>query len=219
VGGLAFLTRDSDLFPEPSTDATARETLDADTTRLFVLEGPVEADGLVWWKVLPFGSGSHDVGWIAAAAIQADEPAMLGYEPDCGAPAIDLTDAATFPLDTFEGLACFGDRDLTITGQLTCSSADTELPTGGPDWQSPDRSCTFDGADGTPIQAVYGQPVFQLVGADQQPVTGRYTVTGHYDDPQASTCHGGREGDPTDEAIQVGCRALFVATAVQRLDG
>ena len=225
VGGLAFLTRDAELFPEPSTAATARETLDADTTRLYVIEGPVEADGMVWWKVLPYAlpgapASAHDVGWLAAAAVQSDEPAMLGYVPDCGAPAIDLTDATAFPLGLYEGVACFGRDDVTITGQLTCSLADVETSTSGPDWMTQDRSCTFDSPDGAPIVAVYGQPVFDLVGADQQPVTGRYRVTGHWDDPQASRCiGGGREGDPSDEALQIGCRDSFVVTNVQRLDG
>jgi hypothetical protein len=151
--------------------------------------------------------------------VASGAPAMLGYEPACGQPSIELTGEHVLPLERFDGLVCFGNEDVTVTGLLRCSTADTELPSGGPDWERADRSCSFDAPDGTPMLVVYGQPVYDLVARDGQPVAGRFRVTGHYDDPQASKCRGGREGDPSDEAIQIRCRASFVATAVQRLDG
>jgi hypothetical protein len=225
AGGLAFLTRDTELLPEPSSGATARETLDADTTRLYVIDGPVEADGLVWWKVLPYAlpgapASPHDVGWVASAAVQSDEPAMLGFVPECGERTIDLTDAEAFPYGPFEAVACFGHDDVTITGKLICSMADFSHVTVGPDWQSVDHLCAFDSPGGASILFVYGDVVFDLVVSPGQPTIGQYRVTGHFDDPQSSTCvGGGLEGEPSDEALAIGCRGLFVATAVQRLDG
>ena len=70
-------------------------------------------------------------------------------------------------------------------------------------------------ANGASTLFVYGSPVYDLVGTDGQPVSGRYTLTGHFDDPESTECvSGGREGDPSDEAAQLACRTSFVVTKV-----
>jgi hypothetical protein len=60
--------------------------------------------------------------------------------------------------------------------------------------------------------------VFDLVTPGQV-TEGRYAVTGHVDDAQASECTAsGVEGGPDLEESILTCRLSFVATAVERLD-
>lgn len=41
--------------------------------RVFLLEGPVEADGYAWWLVTPEGGNSDGLAWVAAAAKDGEE--------------------------------------------------------------------------------------------------------------------------------------------------
>jgi hypothetical protein len=222
VNGLGWLAVPSvDLFADASESAAVLATLPSIGTDLFFLEGPVEAEGFVWWKVHPYSTElpvreTYPIGWVRAGVIASDEPPVLGYVPEC--PPLPIAVAETRELVSYASIACFGSEDVALTGRMSCSEADVEGVISGPDWLATDRSCMFETDEGSPLFPVYGDVVFDLVTPGQV-VTGTFEVTAHVDDPQAATCVAAPiEGAPTAEEAVLSCRRLWVATAVTRLD-
>jgi hypothetical protein len=87
---------------------------------LFVLEGPLHADGYAWYRVAPFQPCCTDtveelplLGWVAAGGKDA-EPLIEVASDECR----DLADSFYHMLD-FRGLACLGDRELVFEGIVT----------------------------------------------------------------------------------------------------
>jgi len=222
VGGLGWLaTPTRTLYADHSESAEQLGELPSVGTDLFFIEGPVESEGYVWWRVQAYdtthpSAASAPIGWVISAVVNADEPPVLGYVPECPSGPINAEDWQALP--SYIALACFGSQPVTVEGRMTCSLAEVDGTITGPDWLQSPVNCQFATADGTPLGVVQGGWPEQL--SPGEVVDGRFAVTGHLDDPQAGSCvSGGGDGGPTTEqAVQL-CRQLFVRDSISRLDG
>ena len=175
--------------------------------RLFVIEESVAADGYAWYHVLPFEPG-YPSGWVAAGG--RDGEAWVGADQTpCPATPLDRADLGL--LGVYGGLACFGDREIQVTGMVTCSLADVDFTVTGPSWLSIDSTCELDGEEGLLPYVFYPDGI-----ALTFPTQGRYTLTGHFADPQSSLCHWAIDPPAPDPAeIVAGCRSDFVVTKME----
>jgi len=74
--------------------------------------------------------------------------------------------------------------------------------------------------------ALFGEAITSTLGADlaSNPVTARFRITGHFDDPESSRCWNvpvgvnlDAPGDPDPDAV-IACREQFVVTEALRLE-
>jgi hypothetical protein len=176
-------------------------------SKLFVIAGPVAADGYDWYHILPFDNG-YAGGWIASA----DRDGSPWLESDTQAcPTSPLDAAALASLVPYGGLACYGSNEMQLVGDVMCEVGDLYDSISGPDWLRTDRHCEFDLGVGTMAILDGGIPGLVL------PTTGRMLVTGHFDDPQAASCVDAILESPAPDPawVVVGCRTMFVATDIE----
>lgn len=188
---------------------------------LFVLGGPVAADGHDWYLVAPFyrmlddivRAPLPDVGWVAAGT-KGEDWISPWMEP-CGEPTLQGV-RFTAPLLS---LACFGDIELTFEGKLgACSYVVPGTVT--PAWLTTEF-CELYPEEGT--FEIAGPYIFHMEPDDFELRDGplrRVRVTGRFDHPAAQRCeHHPLEGEEPrpSELVVLGCRASFVATAVEGL--
>ena len=170
---------------------------------LFVIAGPVAADGYDWYHVMPF-DGIAPTGWVAAAA-RDGTPWLAPASLACPAPPLD--GQAVLDLSSLGGLVCYGDREIQLVGDVTCENADVDRVFGGPEWLHSGRYCRLDLGGET---REFFDGGIEGLGL---PTRGRARVTGHFDDPAALTCVWAVEPPAPDPAsVVVNCRAMFVAT-------
>jgi hypothetical protein len=104
--------------------------------------------------------------------------------------------------------------EITFEGDVWCTFADDHHgPLSGPDWIDQRGYCELRTEVGS--RWLYGQPVMRLLDEARNPVEGRYTITGHFDDPGAADCRAsGMEGSvpPPAVAVVLSCRTAFVVT-------
>ena len=216
----AVITTDLVVRTKPGTRADSEillPTLDAPQL-LYVLDGPVAASGYKWYLTvplfpdyLPHGEDPPS-GWVAAGG-KDGEPWVAPSSVPCPAP--DLY--AIMMLSTLARLACFGSRELTLEG--TTGGCFVSVPASvDPGWLN-SVGCSI-APDGYDPQAVPSPGALVLRFADGGGVDAdqRVTVTGHFDDPAASTCRStpGFESDAPAPAFMVlGCRTQFVVTDIQ----
>lgn len=173
---------------------------------LVVLYGPVVVDGVEWY-LLTSAVLAVDVpvGWSPMTAPDSSDwvvPTTLACPPS------PMTVEQLAPLGLTDGLAaCYGDAEITIESGLVCNLQPDRWAT-GPTWME-GGVCEFeaDPAVDAMHASVYG------LGGDLP--SGRYRVTGHFDDPQSRICR--EPGDDTDASRLVAvlhCRKGFVATSV-----
>lgn len=213
----------NDLVVRSLPEISDRSTIDEirlnqeEGVLLFVLDGPVTADGFDWYRVAPFYSAVMDIlpsplpgiGWVAAGR-QGDDW-IAPWTQACREPTVyDLL--FTVPL---KRLACFGDRELTFEGQLgECTYV---VPgTTSPSWLTTEF-CTLYADIPTDIAG----PLHFHLDPDffhSTPPPGLVRVTGIFDHPAAQTCEhhplAGEEARPPEDVV-LGCRAAFVATSVE----
>ena len=171
--------------------------------RLLVIGDPVEADGYAWYHVLPFDS-AYPSGWVAAGS-RAGESWIGADETAC--PESPLDAAELTALMPYGGLACSGDQEIQLTGELSCELADVDRSISGPSWLRADRHCTFDLGDST-MEIFDGGMAFEY-----GPGRVNGIVTGHFADPESSTCVSAIEDvDPPPDADELvaTCRTMFV---------
>lgn len=189
---------------------------------LYVVDGPVPADGYQWYLVQMFWMdqlphGEETGGWVAAGS-RDGEPWIAATTLDCPAPALD----AIARMHAVARLACFGGQALALEGNDGgCFQAD-------PAWFSPGwlnaSGCALnpDGyvegvTPGTGQLIVRQSPA--MVWTGYQPGTGgRVIVTGQFDDPAAQTCSaiplsGSDELIP--ELLVLTCRTEFVGVEMR----
>lgn len=124
-------------------------------------------------------------------------------------------------MGTLQALACFGGREVTLRGQLSCYSATVDSAVGGASWLGTDASCSMDGKIWLEGALVFG--VLEGV-RPTNPVVGRYDARGHFDDREAAGCSWipfgsnmlSPSGHPDPGAVMI-CRQAFVVTAVTKL--
>jgi hypothetical protein len=122
------LVDDLTVRQEPSASATALGTLGPAGEAVFVVAGPVEANGHQWYQLASMREPDDSCveapgllepplrcygwfGWMAGTGSEGD--AWLGPRPDrCPAAPVDAGDFAR--LNELERLACFGNAELTL---------------------------------------------------------------------------------------------------------
>jgi hypothetical protein len=217
----------NDLVVRSLPEISDRSTIDPDYLQngqlLFVLDGPVAADGYAWYRVAPFSGGSDVVypapllGWVAASG-KDGEPWIASATEWCSRP-----EGNPYWRVDYGALACVGGRDVVIEGTLAgCSDivrANVEpvwLAHGGcavlPDgWEQ--------GELGNPYPTFHVPPN----GPDlpRPDANARIRIVGHLDDPAARGCRVAEssEDDPPPEIVVLNCRAALVVTEITPLDG
>lgn len=187
---------------------------------LFVLDGPVRADGFDWYLVAPFDDFVTDtpspdprLGWVAAGG--DGEEWIAPWSGECPEPTVDAFRFRT----GFLRVACFGDREITLEGDLGECSYITP-GTVSPSWLT-SSYCTLYGEDYPEGYEIVGpfwfhqEPEdFELRDRQFQPVR----ITGRFDHPAAQTCEHnplGSEERLPQELIVLGCRSAFVVTDIE----
>jgi hypothetical protein len=172
-------------------------------TGLFVVAGPVSADGYTWYHVTPFDVGVG--GWAASAALDGTRW-LVPHAMTCPTPPLD--GQAVLNLGSYGGLVCFGGHEIQLLGGVRCKLADVDRVYAGPTWLRTDRHCDFD---------LLGQSMEVFDGGIKDlvvPRAGRALVTGHFDDPQATSCVNALLDPPRPDPslVVLNCRSMFVAT-------
>lgn len=190
---------------------------------LFVLDGPIAADGYDWYLVAPFLEAVDDVvrgplpgiGWVAAGTQGED---WIAPRTDACADRRTSLEAMLFTPPLLS-LACFGDRELVFEG-LFGECTYVTPGTVSPSWLAPTTFCSLHSERPTDIAGPFR---FQVVpGAlDIPPSRGqRIRVTGQFDHPAAQDCeHHPLEGEEArpHEQVVLDCRSNFVATRIDEL--
>jgi hypothetical protein len=193
--------------------------LDAPTL-LYVFDGPVEADGYDWYQVMPsnldYLPTPYGVGWVAAASKEGES--WIGpAQPACPEPTLE----AVASLSGLGALACYGDTELSLEGELGgCVARDAAL---SPAEQWPTQ-CFLTPFDCCPNVVPYpsGVAVWNeaVLSHPFDPQASR--VIGHFDDASAAGCvDAARDGAapvPAGWGTFV-CRTAFLVTEVVPLDG
>jgi hypothetical protein len=224
VDGLATVFQaDLRLWADP-TDRRGRQKdyvqLEAGT-RVLLVDGPREVDGTDYWQLYPSTMDyTVPLGW-AAATDGAGVANLAPFQPVC--PPAEGTDAAALAaLSQLELVSCYGNRELMFRGLVTCNFGIADDILAGP-MRNSNIWCGIDAAIGLT------GPV--ITGLQPRPVTtstwtGNYVVRGHFDDPGAQHCYGtsfgtslGGSRDPGDPGAIQACRAFFVVTRAEPLEG
>ena len=208
------VSAESEIYPELLNEPTL----------LFVVDGPVAADGYDWYLVEPFSRNvcvnvcppRLPLGWVAQAG-KDGEPWIAPGTLDCPEP--DVGDIAR--LSGTARLACYGNDSLVLEGAIgSCYAAETPI------------ALQQTGCEIRPPHQMERQPNESVLimrpadGVDMpmdQPEV-RITVTGHFDDAAASSCEWS-EGfndavgnsavePPSAHAVILSCRQEFVVTDI-----
>jgi hypothetical protein len=187
---------------------------------VFVLEGPVAADGFDWYRVAPITYDEFEtlgplfIGWMAAG--DGADPWLVVENP-CPVGPITLADLTYTSTTTnwATRLGCFRGQALTLRGWYP------ELPEGigfdGPCYAEPDTLVCSGIHDIRPLEMSYADErnanrlVFAVIPESEIviPLRGQWIeITGHWDDPAAALC-------PTDTDLgTLSCRMVFVVTSI-----
>jgi hypothetical protein len=218
-------------LPEISDSSVMHAERLSSPTLLYIVDGPVTADGYDWYLVQPFESELGDVrtdwpfGWVAAGDRTGAEewiaPAML----ECPRPTVD--DIRRMAPEA--RLACFGDEQLALQGRFGgCFAGMT------PVWLQV-HGCALLPLD--PIPAGSPDPghlrlrFVDMIEIPHDQPGAFITVRGHFDDPRANSCAWGDDAffeesggvgptpPPKPEEVILWCRTEFVATDITVRDG
>ena len=219
LGIAAVVTDGLNLRSQPSESSTVVAEMATDW-RLFVIGAPTEADDLSWYRVAALPSptcpGQCELIGYVATPIAAGDPWIEAVAIDC--PISPMTHEALATLQALEALHCFGRNEIVVTGTVSDPGGGYAGPFAySPAWLAHPLALPF---LATPAGAVLGyrpHPDADLEAPEESDVV---RVTGHYEDPAATSCRVTRdpafEGDETplpDPALVVlGCRATFVWT-------
>jgi hypothetical protein len=237
--GVATVLVDSlRVRSEPGTNPDSeRLTPLLDTGQsVYVVDGPIQADGYTWYAVaprLPDGMlyGELPKGWVAAAS--RDGEPWLSPITAAPCPSGGLTIEALIALG--DRIACFGSGEI----QVLASPAVVDVLGGVPCFPAEDNpNCAYEPAwlieASYAVQPIDGwigsRPLFWAAGApgaslaewDGSEVT--FELTGHFDDPAAAQCriYDTATGEPlVKSAAQTveDCRQTFVVTTAQPATG
>jgi hypothetical protein len=177
--------------------------------------GPVERDGLDWYRLGPAIGGDLDA-W-AAGGSGADRYLEV-VPPTCPVDP-DFTTLLTFGSE-WDRLACFGDRSWTLEGTFSCGICDgTMAGDFEPFWLAWPLGGSFLWAE---YEAV--GPLVMRTPEDSSvelPVPGSIVrVTGHFSDPASATCTVvtfiGEQATAVDQrTAELYCREQFVIDSIQ----
>jgi hypothetical protein len=201
--------------PEVSAASELLEPVLPRGTRLFVLEGPVQASGYDWLRVTPISlAQGGPEGWVAKGS-RDGIPWLETGSVTC--PAAPTTVRALWALTPGQRLACFGRQSITMRGKLLHCQCEIDGPPMDPSWfgvsggswflVDPLRSGPFRDVDDDGILVV-----LDPAGTYPDPVPTNLVldVTGMFDHPAAANCtvlDGPPERTPT-------CRFAFAVTSI-----
>lgn len=192
-------------------------------TSVYLAAGPRSVAGRTWWQVQPLDDTGLGLqfGWIQGAD-EHGRQFLDPLEPDCPSSDQPVDARAIQALGTLRGLSCFGNRELTIDGQLTCVSGTADFAVGGASFLDAYQWCSIDDAlhlNGPAATSLMTGP------PPRNPISGHYAVRGHFDDPEAHACFFIAFGAfvstpiaPPDAGAVITCRQSFVVDAVRRID-
>lgn len=233
VEGFATVVADQlNMRLEPSLDADVVRAFYADCltpcpplqlgsdtySELYLLDGPVQADGYAWYLAATtseMATYAEYIGWVAAG----DEAGawLVPHEPDCP-PPMELSDLTYANLSRFEAIACFGGEEVTVRGWYVDLPADAEPPgqcSAEPAWLvcgwgyhmlRPEPSGWYGGANNLQMKV---DPASNV----QMPPRGNWVlVTGMWDHPGAKACGSDVQ---EDVAFRLMCRMEFVVTSAR----
>lgn len=209
------------LVPAPCPDTCGDVQVGTDTpyAELYLLDGPVQADGYAWYLAAAVTETSlyaEVIGWVAAG----DEagPWLVAHEADCPPSPIELSDLTYANLSRFEAIACFGGQPLTVRGWYVDLPSDAETTgdcSAEPAWLvcgfgyhmlRPQPSGWAGDANNLPLKVDPASDV-------EMPPRGSWIlVTGMFDHPGADAC--GTDAEE-DLSFRLMCRMEFVVTAAQ----
>ena len=221
VGGIAaaagFIHLQTAVGADPSPGEPDAGNLEAGSIA-YLMAGPERRGGDEWWLVQ--SERSYDVGWTPSAT--DGTPALVALDPECP-PIASITVEQVIGIGPVRGLTCFGDAQLTFDANVFCVTAALDGGSGGASWMNSNRLCR---TVGDPAMALYGEAITSTLGADlaANPVTARFQISGHFDDPESSRCWNvpvgvnlDARGEP-DPAAVIACRERFVVTEARRLE-
>jgi zinc ribbon protein len=224
LGIAAVVTDGLTLRSQPNEGASAVRELGPDW-RLFVIGAPTEADDLRWYRVatLPSPTCTEQcdlIGYVATPIQAIEDPWIQGVGVDC--PISPMTNNDLGALAPLEALHCYGRNEIVVTGTIDDTIGGFEGPLAySPEWLAhPFAPPYFRAAQGFSI-GFRPHPDADLDPPEAEDVV---RVTGHYEDPAATTCRvtidPAFEGDenpplPDPALVVLGCRATFVWTAYE----
>lgn len=190
---------------------------------LYVIDGPVPADGYDWYLVEPFLSGyCADVcpeppfGWVAAGSDDGEvwiEPHAL----DCPEPTVE----DIMWLSGVARLACFGTLTLTLGGDAGACFAGERPEASFQEW------CYLRPANFVEPEGIDPRGLEVVVALVEWPQEGsNVTVSGQFDHPSAVQCQGMSDEAASEFGIDpatlppaalatLECRTAFVATGAE----
>jgi hypothetical protein len=218
--------------PRVAADSALRTPLLGKGRAVFVVDGPVEGSGFTWYQVAPMRAPEEFVdlpfGWVAAAG-KDGEPWLAGGGFACPSAPTDVRSFLAVP--ALAGLACFGRKDLEITGRLGRPEATCGVDIGWtiePEWLA--STCPHpmfyvvagDRPDSW-FEAVLA-PAIDVRGLDPGVEPEDFldvVVTGHFDATAAKMCHAvvtepGTVIELSRPEVVLSCRATFVITHIAK---
>ena len=185
-------------------------------TTVFLADRRVDGEGRSWWAISAGGGAPY--GWVADTD-PSGRPVLAPIALEC--PTGENLGGPTYRgIGTLGALACFGDRELTFSGLVTCTPAAIDYAVGGASWLDDNVSCALDD-----ILPLNGPPVAALLEDQVRPaniVRGTFIVHGHFDDAEARLCFpvtfGVFVSSPTatpEPSAVLSCRTQIVVTAIE----
>lgn len=218
--GIARVVTDVvDLRSQPNDGAGVVAQLQTDW-RLFIIGEPTEADDLRWYRVATVAdSGCLDpcdlIGYVATP-VAAENPALEAVAIDCPISPMSFDDLGV--LAPLEALHCYGRNEIVVTGTVASPVGGYEGPFAySPAWLAHPIAIPFLATAQGAALGFRPHP-----DSDLEPPEGGdvVRVTGHYEDPAATSCRvtvdpafADEEHDLPDPALVVlTCRATFAWT-------
>ena len=223
LGIAAVVTDGLNLRSQPNDGSNVIAEMATDW-RLFVIGAPTEAADLRWYRVATLPSPTCPaqcelIGYVSTPIEAAEEPWIQEVGVDC--PISPMTHDDLSALLPLEGLHCNGRNEILVTGTV-------ELPEGvgyegpfaySPAWLAHPLAIPFLATAGGHVIGFRAPPDADLDPPEDGDVV---RVTGHYEDPAATSCRVTVDPAFADEEPQpvppepalavLTCRATFVWT-------
>lgn len=185
---------------------------------LYLLDGPVEADGYAWYLAATVTESAHYaeyIGWVAAG--DAGGNWLEPRDPECPQAPLEIGDISLGGgFSRFDAIACFGGQEVTVRGWYVDLPADAEDPgdcAAEPAWLvcgygyhmlRPEPSEWYGDANNL-------QTKVDPASGVQMPPRGSWVeITGMWDHPAAQGCLSEGQASP---GLTLICRMEFVVTA------
>jgi len=219
LGIAAIVTDVLILRSQPNEGASVVAELDPGW-RLFVIGAPTEADELRWYRVATMSSPTCSercelIGYVATP-IPAGDPWIQAVAINC--PISPMTHDDLRALVGLEALHCYGRNEIVVTGTIAEPIAGYEGPFAySPAWLAHPLALPVLATPDSHWIGFRPHPDADLDAPEDGDVV---RVTGHYEDPAATSCRVTVDPAFADEnpplpdpaLVVLGCRATFAWT-------